>query len=50
MKHTTLAVKDGKLLETLISKYGKIATTKQIGTEAEGSWDYQPSSFFNDFL
>ena len=41
MKNTTLAVKDGELLETLIAKYGKVATAKQIETEAEGTWDYQ---------
>jgi len=41
MKNTTLAVKDGELLETLIAKYGKVATAKQIEAEAEGTWDYQ---------
>ena len=50
MKRTTLAVKDGKLLEALTAKYGKVATTKQIGTEAEGSWDHLLPSFFIGFL
>jgi len=41
MKKSALAVKDGKLLETLIAKYGKVATSKQIEAEAKGTWDYQ---------
>ena len=41
MKKTTLAVKDGELLEVLIAKYGKMATAKQIEAEAKGVWDYQ---------
>lgn len=41
MKNTTLAVKDGELLEMLIAKYGKVATSDQIMAEAEGTWDYQ---------
>ena len=41
MNKTTLAVKDGELLETLIVKYGKVATAKQIEAEAKGTWDYQ---------
>jgi predicted transcriptional regulator of viral defense system len=41
MKRTTLAVKDGELLEVLIAKYGKVATANQIEAEAQGSWDYQ---------
>lgn len=41
MKKTTLAVKDGELLEMLIAKYGKVATSSQIEAEAKGIWDYQ---------
>ncbi|MDY6868272.1 MAG: type IV toxin-antitoxin system AbiEi family antitoxin domain-containing protein [Chloroflexota bacterium] len=41
MKNTILAVKDGELLETLIAKYGKVATAKQIEAEAKDTWDYQ---------
>ena len=41
MKNTALAVKDGELLEMLIAKYGKVATSDQIMTEAKGTWDYQ---------
>lgn len=41
MKNTTLAVKDGELLETLIAKYGKVATAKQIEAEAKDTWGYQ---------
>jgi len=41
MKNTTLAVKDGELLEILIAKYGKVATIKQIEAEAKDMWDYQ---------
>ena len=41
MNNTTLAVKDGELLEALIAKYGKFATAKQIEAEAENTWDYQ---------
>jgi predicted transcriptional regulator of viral defense system len=41
MKNTTLAVKDGELLEALIAKYGKVATAKQIEAEAKDTWDYQ---------
>ena len=41
MKNTTLAVKDGELLEMLIAKYGKVATIKQIEAEAKDMWDYQ---------
>lgn len=41
MKRTTLAVKDGELLEVLIAKYGKVATAKQIEAEAKDTWDYQ---------
>lgn len=41
MKKTTLATKDGELLEMLITKYGKVATVKQIEAEAENTWDYQ---------
>lgn len=41
MKNTTLAVKDGELLEALIAKYGKVATVKQIETESKDTWDYQ---------
>jgi predicted transcriptional regulator of viral defense system len=41
MNNTTLAVKDGELLEALIAKYGKVATAKQIEVEAKGTWDYQ---------
>jgi len=41
MKNTTLAVKDGELLERLIAKYGKVATAKQIEAEAKDTWDYQ---------
>jgi predicted transcriptional regulator of viral defense system len=41
MKNTILAVKEGELLETLIAKYGKVVTVKQIKAEAKGSWDDQ---------
>ncbi len=41
MKKTTLAFKDGELLEMLIAKYGKVATSGQIEAEAKGIWDYQ---------
>ncbi len=41
MKKTTLAVKDGELLEILIAKYGKVVTAGQIEAEAKHIWDYQ---------
>jgi len=41
MKNTNLTVKDVELLEILIAKYGKVATTKQIESEAKDTWDYQ---------
>jgi predicted transcriptional regulator of viral defense system len=41
MKNTSLAVKDGELLEMLIAKYGKVVTSSQIEAEAKGIWDYQ---------
>ncbi len=41
MKKTTLATKDGELLEMLIAKYGKVVTAVQIEAEAKGIWDYQ---------
>ncbi|MEN8242849.1 MAG: type IV toxin-antitoxin system AbiEi family antitoxin domain-containing protein [Chloroflexota bacterium] len=41
MKKTTLASKDGDLLEKLIAKYGKVVTARQIASEARHTWDYQ---------
>jgi len=41
MKKTTLAVKDGELLERLIAKYGKVAASDQIEAEAKDIWGYQ---------
>ena len=41
MKKTTLATKDGDLLEILIAKYGKVVTASQIEAEAKHTWDYQ---------
>jgi predicted transcriptional regulator of viral defense system len=41
MKRTTLAAKDGDLLEKLIAKYGKVVTARQIEAEARHTWDYQ---------
>lgn len=41
MKKTTLATKDGELLEQLIAKYGKVVTARQIEAEAKQTWDYQ---------
>ena len=41
MKNTSLSIKDGELLEMLIAKYGKVANSSQIETEAKGIWDYQ---------
>jgi len=50
MNNTTLAAAYGELLETLAFQYRDVATTKQIKTEAEGTWDYQLPSFFIHFL
>ena len=41
MKKTTLAAKDGELLEKLIAQYGKVVTANQIEEAASSTWDYQ---------
>lgn len=41
MKQTILSVKQSELLENLIVKYGQIATSGQILSQAEDSWDYK---------
>ena len=41
MKKTTLATKDGELLESLIVKHGKVVTANQIKEVASSTWDYQ---------